>query len=72
MDSFASHSLSMTMQKKQKSKSLNSQKPNVIKLLSYKIDSGKSSNDGNGSEAKKETLLFYNKPIHKARKHDLF
>jgi hypothetical protein len=63
----------MTTQKKQKSKSLNSQKPsNVIKLLPYKIDRGKSPNNGNDLEEKKETLLFYNKPIHKARKHDLF
>jgi hypothetical protein len=62
----------MGEQKKQKTQLLISQKPPVvIKLLQSQVDASKST-DVNTSKAKKDTVLFYNKPIHKARKHDLF
>jgi hypothetical protein len=42
------------------------------KLLSYKSSKSNPPADENASQAKKKTPLFYERPIHKARKHELF
>ena len=64
----------MPRQKKQNVQLLISNKPlNVSKLLAYKIETRKAPDDKNNLKAKskKETPLFYDRPIHKAKKHDL-
>jgi hypothetical protein len=63
----------MAKQKKQKSQLLITHgHVDINKLLTYKTDTTKSlANENVSKKAKKETPLFYNKPIHKAKKHDL-
>lgn len=64
----------MASQKQQEPQLLISHTRAINKLLPYKTVTDKSlkDNDSTKTRVKKETPLFYNRPIHKARKHDLF
>jgi len=65
----------MTKQKKRKTQLLITHGHfKINKLLTYKTDNANPPDDKNVSKAKakKETPLFYDKPIHKAKKYDFF
>lgn len=60
----------MKNQKKLDTPLLTHQEQVTVKLLPYQRDKTTISPEQNASQKKKETPLFYNKPIYRVKKHD--